>query len=48
MLEESILQRTGFAARKADREVENALCGEMGDENLALLYLTLLHTFCLL
>lgn len=48
MLEESILQRTGFVARKVDREDENALCGEMGDENLALLYLTFLHTSCLL
>lgn len=41
MLEESILQRTGFVARKAD---ENALCGEMRAENLSLLHLTLLHT----
>lgn len=48
MLEENILQRAGFAARKADREDENALCGEIGDENLALLYLTLLCTSCLL
>jgi len=48
MLEENVLQRTGFIARKADREVDNTVFREMGDENLTILYLTLLCTFCLL
>lgn len=46
MLEESFLQMMGFGAREADK-AGNALCREMGDESLTVLYLTLLCTFCL-
>lgn len=46
VLEESVLQRTVFVARKADREDENALCGKMGDENLAFLHFYIPPVYC--